>query len=76
MRLRYQQRTALLKTVRILRLVKIETLVDGSVELGSVLGKLRRDYRAHPRWTDRPALPGKLVQIEGETGPRGTNSYT
>jgi hypothetical protein len=60
-----------LKTVRVLRLVKIETLVNGSVELGSVLGKLRRDYHAHPRWTDRRALPSKLVQIDGETGARG-----
>jgi hypothetical protein len=55
----------------VLRLVKIETLVNGSVGLGSVLGKLRRDYRAHPRWTDRRALPSKLVQIDGETGARG-----
>jgi organic radical activating enzyme len=60
-----------LKTVRVLRMVKIETLVNGSVGLGSVLGKLRRDYHAHPRWTDRRALPSKLVQIDEERGARG-----
>jgi hypothetical protein len=43
-----------LKTVRVAHLVKIETLVNGSVELGSVLGKLRSEYRAHPRWSVRP----------------------
>jgi organic radical activating enzyme len=57
-----------LKTVRVLRTVRIETLVNGSIELGSVLGKLRREYRAHPRWTDRDAGDGKLVQISGPTG--------
>jgi MoaA/NifB/PqqE/SkfB family radical SAM enzyme len=56
-----------LKTVRVLRMVRIETLVNGSVGLGSVLGKLRRDYRMHPRWTGRPASERKLVQIEGLT---------
>jgi organic radical activating enzyme len=40
-----------LKTVRVAKLVKIETLVSRSVELGSVFGKLRSEYRPHPRWT-------------------------
>jgi MoaA/NifB/PqqE/SkfB family radical SAM enzyme len=44
-----------LKTVRAARLVKIETLVNGSVGLGSAVGKLRREYRAHPRWNVPPA---------------------
>ena len=53
-----------LKTVRVARLVKIETLVNGSVELGSLLGKLRPEYHQHPRWIGQPASKGKLVQIE------------
>ena len=40
-----------LKTVRLGRLVKIETLVNRSVEFGSVLGQLRSEYRPQPRWT-------------------------
>lgn len=56
-----------LKTVRVLRLVKIETLVNGSVAMGSVLGKLRRDYHEHPRWTHPGPSQNKLVQIGGGT---------
>ena len=52
-----------LKTVRVGRLVKIESLVNRSVELGSVLGRLRSEYRAHPRWTVPPTSGRKLVQI-------------
>src|SRR5215469_10482012 len=53
-----------LKTVKVGRLVKIETLVKGSVALGSVLGKLRSEYRTNPRWTVPPASKRELVQIE------------
>jgi organic radical activating enzyme len=60
-----------LKTVRVGRLVKIETLVNRSVELGSVLGKLRSEYRAHPRWTVPPTSEGELVQIEVRSGSDG-----
>jgi len=55
-----------LKTIKVGRLVRIETLVNGSVGVGSVLGKLRREYRAHPRW-EAPAAPEHdLVQIRGK----------
>jgi hypothetical protein len=54
-----------LKTVRVARLVKIETLVNGSVGLGSALGKLRREYQPHPRWIVQPGSESKLVQIAG-----------
>jgi organic radical activating enzyme len=60
-----------LKTVRVGRLVKIETVVKRSVELGSVLGKLRRGYRAHPRWTAPPASKRNLVHIEVRTRSDG-----
>lgn len=52
-----------LKTVRVARMVKIETLVNGSVGVGSVLGKLRKEYHPHPRWIVQPASGAKLVQI-------------
>jgi MoaA/NifB/PqqE/SkfB family radical SAM enzyme len=52
-----------LGTVRAGRLVKIETLVNSSVKLGSVMGKLRSEYHAHPRWSMQP-IPDRLVQIE------------
>ena len=60
-----------LKTVRVGRLVKIETLVNHSVELGSVLGKLRSESRAHPRLTGPFTSGNKLVQIEARTGSDG-----
>jgi len=60
-----------LKTVRVGRLVKIETLVNSSVEVGSVLGKLRSEYRAHPRWTGPPTSEHKLVKIEVGTRSDG-----
>lgn len=56
-----------LKTVRVGRVVKIETLVNGSVGLGSTLGKLRSGYRPHPRWTVRPGAGRALVQIGSRT---------
>jgi len=62
-----------LKKVRVGRLVKIETLVDHSVELGSVLGKLRREYRAHPRWTGPYTSGNKLVQIEARARSEGVS---
>jgi MoaA/NifB/PqqE/SkfB family radical SAM enzyme len=53
-----------LKTVRVARLVKIETLVNCSVAVGSVLGKLRSEYRVHPRWIVKPTMSKhQLVQI-------------
>jgi MoaA/NifB/PqqE/SkfB family radical SAM enzyme len=42
-----------LKTVRAARLVKIGTLVNGSVAIGSAVGRLRSDYRLHPRWATK-----------------------
>ena len=35
--------------------------------LGSVLGKLRSDYRRHPRWTGPHTSEHKLVQIDART---------
>jgi organic radical activating enzyme len=40
-----------LKTVRAARLVPIGTLVNNSIAVGSVVGKLRREYHAPTRWT-------------------------
>ena len=60
-----------LKTVRVAQRVKIETLVNRSVELGSVLGKLRSEYRTHPRWTGAHTSEHKLVQIEARTRSDG-----
>src|ERR1700752_2549160 len=54
-----------LKTVRVAQRVKIETLVNRSVELGSVLGKLRSGYRVLPRWTVPSASGRELVHIAG-----------
>lgn len=56
-----------LKTIKVARLMKIETLVNCSVGLGSILGKLRREYRAHPRWAVPPSSDRDLVQIEQRT---------
>src|SRR5215472_6431502 len=54
-----------LRTVRAARLVKTSTLVNNSVALGSLVGKLRSDYHIHPRWTTKPAVPERqLVQID------------
>jgi len=49
-----------LKTVRAARLVPIGTLVNNSVAVGSVVGKLRREYHAPTRWT----TPAADVQRE------------
>jgi hypothetical protein len=56
-----------LKAIRVARLMKIETLVNGSVGVGSVLGRLRREYRSHSRWAARPAPKSEFVQIGGPT---------
>jgi hypothetical protein len=53
-----------LKTIKVARLIKIESIVNGSMELGSKLGKLRNDYREHPRWTLPPTPQRDLVKIE------------
>jgi hypothetical protein len=54
-----------LKTVRVGRLVKIGTLVNSSVAVGSLAGKLRSGYHVHPRWTIKHGVgEAKLVQIE------------
>ena len=60
-----------LKMVRVGRLVKIETLVNRSVILGSVLAKLRSEYCTHPRWTGPHTSEHKLVQIEVQTRSDG-----
>lgn len=53
-----------LKSMKLARMIKIETLVNGSVGIGSLLGRFRREYRAHPRWAAKPVSPPDLVQIE------------
>jgi MoaA/NifB/PqqE/SkfB family radical SAM enzyme len=40
-----------------LGVVKIEHLALGSAAIGSAVGKLRRGYREHPRWTRLKTLP-------------------
>jgi MoaA/NifB/PqqE/SkfB family radical SAM enzyme len=46
--------------------VKIEHLARGSVAIGSVVGKLRRGYREHPRWT-RPLPIGESTATGQKT---------
>ena len=43
--------------VRASRLVKIGTLVNISVAVGSVVGSFRRDYCEHPRWSRKQHRP-------------------
>jgi MoaA/NifB/PqqE/SkfB family radical SAM enzyme len=57
-----------LKAIKVARTVKIETLVNGSVRVGSVLGKLRRELPAHSRWATHPMPDSELVQI-GKQSP-------
>jgi organic radical activating enzyme len=45
-----------LKTVRVAHIVKVETLVNSSVAIGSVVGNLRRGYQVHPRWNSKSRL--------------------
>ena len=54
-----------LKTVRVAHFLRIETLVNGSVGIGSRLGKLRGGYRSHPRWAQERTFAKELVQIGG-----------
>jgi organic radical activating enzyme len=57
-----------LKEIRVARVARIETLANNSIAIGSFFGKLRRDYRIHPRW--HPAIkPQELVQIDGPARP-------
>ena len=52
-----------LKTIRAAHLIKIETLVNASIGVGSVFGKLRSQNDMHPRWGGRPESEHHLVQI-------------
>jgi organic radical activating enzyme len=49
-----------LKEIRLGRVIKVETIADGSVGIGSLLGRMRKGYSRHPRWR---AHPPNLVQI-------------
>jgi MoaA/NifB/PqqE/SkfB family radical SAM enzyme len=51
-----------LKGIKVARVVKMETLVNGSVKVGSIVGKFRR-HQAHTRWTAQPERKSALVQI-------------
>ena len=54
-----------LKTVRVLRLLEVESLVNWSVRIGGGMRKLRKGRNPHPRWKTRPTAGGGLVQIAG-----------
>jgi organic radical activating enzyme len=43
-------------------LIKIENIVKASIAVGSVAGRLRRDYQPHSRWNPRSAT--QLVNID------------
>src|SRR5215470_1188875 len=49
---------------------KIETLVNWSVAVGGVVGKLRKGYTRHPRWNVHPMPKQELVQIAGRSEER------
>lgn len=51
-----------LKTVRA-GPTKIETLVNWSVGVGGIVGRLRKGYTRHPRWNVQPMPKQDLVQI-------------
>ena len=53
-----------LKEIRLGGVVKIDHIARASVGIGSAVGRLRKDYRPHERWTARPAEAGELVQIQ------------
>jgi MoaA/NifB/PqqE/SkfB family radical SAM enzyme len=53
-----------LSGVRASHLVKIGTLVNVSVAVGSLVGSFRQDYAEHPRWARKPPMSAHdLVQI-------------
>lgn len=52
-----------LKTVRVARWVSIESLVKGSVGIGSKMARLYRRNGVHPRWHNRKVPDRELVQI-------------
>jgi MoaA/NifB/PqqE/SkfB family radical SAM enzyme len=61
-----------LKTVRVVRTVKIESLVKASMGIGKMTGKLRMG-RSHPRWNARSERAGgKLVQIADEVSRKAS----
>jgi len=55
-----------LKDIRLGRLVKLESIANASIGVGSLAGRLRRGYRPHARW--KPQASSQLVKI-GQ--PRG-----
>lgn len=59
-----------LKTVEVAHVVKIESLVNASMGLGSRVGKLRREYQSHPRWDLSNRAEAELVQISGHRQTR------
>jgi sulfatase maturation enzyme AslB (radical SAM superfamily) len=58
-----------LKEVRLARVIKVESIANGSARVGSMLGKLRRGYAQHPRWQ----ATSQLVQIEPTVVHRKTS---
>lgn len=60
-----------LKTFRVAHTVKVESIVQASMGIGKMTGKLRMG-RSHPRWSARPSgESGELVQI-GEVGRKAS----
>ena len=58
-----------LKGIRLAGVMKVENLALGSAAIGSLLGRLRRDYRTHPRWMTN--TNAQLIQIRTGSGPPG-----
>src|SRR5690242_17831830 len=50
-----------LKEVRLGRLVKLESIANASIGVGSLAGRLRRGYRPQARWKAQPSA--QLVKI-------------
>jgi len=48
----------------------VKHIALSSATIGSAMGKLRRNYRAHPRWSK----PAELIQIAGSQQEKGTLS--
>jgi len=49
-----------LKEIPLAGPLRVKHIALSSAAVGSVMGKLRRNYRAHPRWSSKPA---ELIQI-------------
>lgn len=55
-----------LKEVRVAGILKVEDVAMASAKFGSMVGRLRCDYKVHPRWNSKR---GRLTQIASTRGP-------